>query len=129
MRHALVNALIIGAGGLLGALARYGLSSFVHGRLPGAAFPYGTLIVNMVGCFAIGLVMGLVESRQLFGPEFRAFALIGVLGAFTTYSTFGFETFALLRDGAFVRAALNVGVQVLLGLGLVWLGYAVSTTR
>ena len=92
-----------------------------------STFPWGTFVVNMVGCLAIGVVVGLMESRQLFSPEFRLFALIGVLGGFTTYSTFGYETFALLRDADYVRALLNVGIQVVLGLGLVWAGYAMAS--
>ena len=127
MKTLLLNALLVGAGGFVGAIARYGLSGFVHRQLPLSNFPYGTLAVNLLGCLVIGLVLGLVESRQMFGPEFRTFALIGILGAFTTFSTFGYETFAMLRDGEHLRALLNVGLQVLLGLALVWLGYTTSS--
>ena len=129
MKTALINALIIGSGGFLGALARYGLSGLVHRQVPFTTFPYGTLAVNLLGCLAIGVITGLVESRQLFGPEFRRFALIGILGAFTTFSTFGYETFAMLRDDEYIRAAVNVGMHVILGLVLVWLGYALTTSR
>ena len=83
----------------------------------------------MLGCLGIGAIAGLVESRQLFGPEFRTFALIGVLGAFTTFSTFGYETLAMIRDDEYLRAAANVGLHVILGLALVWLGYALTTPR
>lgn len=129
LKGALIYALVVGSGGFLGALARYGLSGLVHRQTPLATFPYGTLVVNLVGCLAIGVVAGLVESRQLFGPEFRAFALIGILGGFTTFSTFGYETFAMIRDSEYVRAGANVGIHVLLGLTLVWLGYALTTSR
>jgi CrcB protein len=125
----LTNVLIIGTGGFIGALARYGLSGLVQRQAWLSTFPYGTLVVNLLGCLAIGVIAGLVESRQLFGPEFRTFALIGVLGAFTTYSTFGYETFAMLRDTEYIRAALNVGTHVVLGLAVVWLGYALTTSR
>ena len=129
MKTALISALVVGLGGFLGALARYGLSGLVQRQVPGTAFPYGTLVVNLVGCLAIGVIVGLVETRQLFGAEFRRFALVGILGGFTTFSTFGYETFAMLREAEYLRAILNVGVQVLLGLALVWLGYNLATSR
>jgi CrcB protein len=129
LKTALINAAVVGAGGFLGALARYGLSGLVHRQLPASTFPYGTLAVNLVGCLLIGIVVGLTEARQLFGPESRTFILIGVLGAFTTFSTFGYETFAMLRDGETLRAASNVAVHVVLGLALVWLGYALTVSR
>ena len=129
MKAALIHAVAVGSGGFLGALARYGLSGLVHRQMPLTTFPYGTLAVNLLGCFAIGVIAGLAESRQLFGPELRTFALIGVLGGFTTFSTFGYETFAMIRDNEHLRAAGNVGMNVILGLALVWLGYALTTSR
>ena len=89
MKTALINALAVGLGGFFGVLARYGLSSLIHRQLPSAIFPYGTLVVNLLGCLLIGLIAGFTESRQLFGYPFRAFVLIGLLGGFTTFSTFG----------------------------------------
>jgi len=127
VKAALFNAALVGSGGFIGAVFRYGLSGFVQRSAPLAAFPYGTLAVNMAGCLLIGLAAGLVDSRQLFGPEIRLFVLIGVLGGFTTYSTFGYETFVLLREGDFLRALANVSVHVVLGLALVWAGYAITT--
>ena len=129
MKTALISALAVGSGGFLGALARYGLNLLVYRQLPFAAFPYGTLVVNLLGCFLIGFAAGIAESRQLFGTEFRAFAFIGVLGGFTTFSTFAFETFAMVRDEENLRAAANVGAHVLIGLALVWIGYALTTSR
>jgi len=129
LKATLINAAMVGSGGFIGALARYGLSGLVHRQVPFATFPYGTMAVNLMGCCAIGVIAGLAESRQLFGPEFRTFALIGLLGGFTTFSTFGYETFAMLRDAEYLRVAANVGVHVILGLALVWLGYALTTLR
>lgn len=123
MRVALINAALVGAGGFIGAICRYGLSGLVQRSAALSSFPYGTLAVNMLGCLLIGLAIGLMENRQLFGPDFRLFALIGVLGGFTTYSTFGYETFALLRDADYLRAFANVAIHVVLGVALVWLGY------
>jgi CrcB protein len=129
LKAALINAVVVGSGGFLGALARYGLSGLVHRQVALTTFPYGTLVVNLLGCLLIGVIAGLAESRQLFGPEFRTFALIGILGGFTTFSTFGYETFAMIRDDEYLRAAGNVGMHVILGLALVWLGYALTTSR
>ena len=128
MKTALINAALVGSGGFLGALARYSLSELVHRKiLPLETFPYGTLVVNLLGCFAIGVLAGLAEFRQLFGPEFRTFAFIGILGGFTTFSTFGYETFAMIRDDEDLRAAANIGLHVI--LALVLLGYVLTTWR
>lgn len=129
MKTTLMNALIVGSGGFIGALARYGLGGLVHRQVPHSTFPYGTLVVNLLGCLLIGLLAGILESRQLFGPEFRTFALIGVLGAFTTFSTFGQETFAMLRNAEYFRVAASVGMHLILGLALVWVGYALTAQR
>ena len=129
LKAALINAVMIGSGGFLGALARYGMTGFVQRQLPPTAFPYGTLAVNLLGCLLIGAIAGLAETRQLLGQEFRAFALIGLLGGFPTFSTFGYETFAMLRAEEYVRAASNVGIHVGLGVALVWLGYALTASR
>ena len=82
----------------------------------------GTLAVNVLGCFLIGLLHGMAETRSLLGPDIRIFLFIGVLGGFTTYSTFGFESLALLKDGAILKASLNIILHVLLGLIAVWIG-------
>lgn len=129
VRAAWVTTVLVGVGGFAGAVLRYGLSGLVHRQVPWTGFPLGTLAVNLLGCLAIGLLAGLADSRQLFGPEARAFALIGLVGGFTTFSTFGYETFAMLRDQEYVRAAANVTSQVVLGLSAVWAGYAMTTTR
>jgi CrcB protein len=125
----LLNALLVGTGGFVGAVLRYALGGAVHRGLPMATFPYGTLSVNLLGCLLIGALAGLADSRQVFSPELRAFAFMGVLGGFTTYSTFGFETFAMARDGEYLGAACNVGIHVVLGLGLVWLAYGLTSSR
>jgi len=113
---------IIGTGGFLGAVLRYLISSWVQYRSGSIIFPFGTLAVNMIGCLVIGLLSFLVESRSMFSPETRAFVLIGLLGAFTTFSTFGNETLALIRDNRLDLALVNAGVQVFFGVGMVWLG-------
>ena len=123
-----MHAAMVGSGGFLGALARYGISGLVQRQVPLTHFPYGTLLVNLLGCLLAGVVAGYAESRQLFGPEIRMFVLIGILGGFTTFSTLGYETFAMLRDNNLLGAASNVGAHLILGLALVWLGYATTTS-
>lgn len=129
MKEALINAALVGSGGFAGAIFRYGLSGFIHRKVSLTTFPYGTLAVNLLGCLLIGVFAGLVESRQLFGPEFRRFVLIGLLGGFTTWSTFGYETFVMLREAEYLRAAGNIGVHLVLGLALVWIGYSLITRQ
>ena len=124
-----LQAFLVGLGGFLGALCRYALAGLVHRGLPQTTFPVGTLTVNLLGCLLIGYLAGLADSRQLFTPELRLFAFIGLLGGFTTFSTFGFETFALARDAGYVQAVVNVGLHVVLGLMLVWLAYSLATSR
>ena len=124
MMQALRPILLAGLGGFIGSAGRYLIGGWAHGLMPLTTFPVGTLVVNVSGCFLIGLLGGLVETRQLLGPDLRVFLLIGVLGGFTTFSSFAYETLALTRDAEFSRALLNIGAQVVLGLGAAWLGYA-----
>ncbi len=118
-----VQLLLIALGGALGSVCRYGLSTLVQ-RLSSPFFPYGTFVVNVLGCVLFGVIMGAARQRFVLGPSERAFLLIGVLGGFTTFSTFTYETFALLQDGEFVRASMNAGGQVVCGLVALWAGYA-----
>lgn len=113
---------LIGLGGFAGALLRYGFSGLVQNLSKSITFPYGTLAVNLIGCLAIGVLSQLVESYGLFSPETRSFVLVGVLGAFTTYSTFANETVNLARDGQGALSLANMGLHLVLGLGAVWLG-------
>lgn len=118
----LLRLCIIGAGGFLGAILRYLVSGLVQDRSGFMLFPLGTMVVNLAGCFFIGLFTLLVESRSMLSVEMRSFLLVGLLGAFTTFSTFGNETLNLIREGRFDLAALNSVVQVVAGLAMVWLG-------
>ena len=117
--------LLIGFGGAIGAVGRYLLQGLVY-QFTGATFPYGTLVVNILGCFLIGLIMELSADRFLIDAQLRVFITIGVLGGFTTFSSFGYETFALLRDGELVRASFNVIGSVMAGLAAVWLGFVTA---
>ena len=117
--------LFIGVAGLLGTLGRYWLSGWADERW-GATFPIGTLIVNLVGCLLIGFLFHATEEKYLVDPVLRSAVLIGFLGGFTTFSSFGVQTFNLLRDGEIFLAGVNVLVSNVAGLLLVWIGYAVS---
>ena len=119
----MVKLLIIGLGGFIGAVCRYGVGGWVQ-RWGGGTFPYGTLIVNVTGCFLIGIILMLSEQRQLFSPHTRLFLTVGILGAFTTFSTFGYETLELLRDRNLQAVAINILANVMCGLLAVWAGVA-----
>jgi len=110
-------------GGFLGSALRFMVSGWVQRAVPFSTFPYGTMVVNVVGCLCIGFLGGLVEFRQLFDPGQRLFLIIGVLGGFTTFSTFAFETLELARDAELIRAAANIFLQVVIGCAAAMAGY------
>jgi fluoride exporter len=114
--------LLVGLGGLIGAVLRYLISGLVQGLTQSVAFPYGTLAVNVAGCFLIGIFSHLVESQAGIAAEMRLLLMVGLLGSFTTYSTFGSETINLLQDQRSLLALLNVASHVILGLSAVLLG-------
>ena len=118
----LERTLAVGVGGFLGASLRYLVGGLVH-RWLGSTFPFGTFLVNVSGCFAIGVLATLAEERML-GPTARLFWMVGVLGGYTTFSSFGYETISLLREGGHAAAWVNVLGQVTLGLAAVWAGAA-----
>jgi CrcB protein len=115
--------LIAGLGGFIGTIMRYLLNGIVYKALAYPLFPFGTLTINVLGCFFIGFFAGVTESRMSFTPEIRIFVQIGILGGFTTFSTFGYETFNLVRDGQFILGVGNILLSVFVGLTAVWLGY------
>lgn len=118
-----LQLLLVGFGGFLGSILRFAVSGYVHRVFPFQEFPAGTLAVNLLGCLAIGFLGGLVEIRQALTPEHRLFLMIGVLGGFTTFSSFAFETFALAQDSEMLKATGNVMAQCVLGFIAVWIGY------
>lgn len=116
--------LLVAVGGAVGAMARFGVAGIVQ-RLAPPPFPLGTFLINLAGCFVFGVLAGWSELRTPLSAEARALLLVGVLGGFTTFSSFGYETFLLLRDGRGLLAAVNAGGQVVLGVWLVWAGWAI----
>jgi CrcB protein len=116
------RVLLVGLGGFAGSILRHALSGLAQDAARGSLFPWGTLAVNLLGCFAIGALAQLAEARGAFGAEARLLLLTGLLGGFTTFSAFGNETWSLLRDAERGLAAANVLANVVLGLACVHLG-------
>jgi len=114
--------LLVGLGGFLGSVVRYYLSGVAQRLADSATFPYGTLLVNITGCLIIGVLSYLADMRGAFTDESRAFVFVGIMGGYTTFSSFGNETMALFRGGETGPALFNVGVHVVAGLGAVWVG-------
>lgn len=121
----MTDALWIFLAGGLGCLARYGASVWVQ-RASGSVFPYGTLAVNALGCLLIGFLFQIATTTELIPRTARVALTTGFLGGFTTYSTFGYETFKLIEDGAWAAAFANVGAELALGLAAVWAGTAAA---
>ncbi len=115
MTAAFWNTILVFVGGGLGATARYGMQGLIY-RYARSTFPYGTLAVNFTGCFLIGFLMMAFEERFLISPTVRIFLTIGILGGFTTFSSFSYETIALFRDGELFMGIMNVAASVVLCL-------------
>jgi fluoride exporter len=125
LRRMMSRLLLIGLAGFVGTLSRYWLSGVVARRY-GETFPLGTLVVNLSGCFVVGLLYYLLQERFVVNPTARTIVLIGFLGGFTTFSSLGLQTFTLLQDGEFALAILNLTVSNFVGLFLVWIGYTLA---
>lgn len=117
--------LVIAAGGAVGAVGRYAVTGLTH-RLFGAGFPYGTLAVNVIGSFLIGYLFVLFIERLALGEIWRLMAVVGMLGSFTTFSTFSLETLILFQEGEYARAAANVALSVVVCIGACALGIALA---
>jgi CrcB protein len=124
--QAMRSIVVIGLGGFIGSILRYLISGWVQKLSSNPWFTYGTVGVNLIGCLLIGLLGGWSENQEVFSPSTRLFLFLGILGSFTTFSTFGYETLSLLRDQRVGAAMGNIGLQVIVGLMAVWLGYALS---
>ena len=114
--------LIIGIGGFIGAILRYLAGGYVQQLTRSAGFPYGTLFVNICGCFIIGMLFYLSDTHSVFSSQTRSLIFIGILGSFTTFSTFGNETMNLFSNSEHLLASVNIAAHLFLCLGAVWLG-------
>jgi len=114
--------MLIAVGGAVGSVARYALQGWVQ-RAINSGFPLGTLVVNLIGCALIGFFTATFTGPKLIREEYRIGIIVGILGGFTTFSTFGWETFSLTNDRQFAFAALNVVLSCGLGMLAVWAGY------
>ncbi len=120
-----MNIIFVALGGALGSVMRYLVNGYAQSIANG--FPLGTLLVNVVGCFVIGFLSQLAEERGMFEDTTRAFMFVGILGGFTTFSSFGNETLRLFRNDQLLPALTNIGANVILGLFAVWLGHMLAT--
>jgi CrcB protein len=116
---------LIAGGGALGSMMRYAVQGWVQ-RLGSGTFPIGTLAVNLSSCLVIGLLAGMLAGPQLIREEYRIGLTVGVLGGYSTFSTFGLESFNLANDGELRLALLNMIVSCAVGFAAVWLGYRIS---
>ena len=121
----MVNIFIIGIGGFLGAISRYGVALWI-GQRWGRSFPLGTFVINVSGSFFIGLLMTLFAERFMVNPQWRLMLIVGFLGAYTTFSTFEYETGALLKDSEWLIAMLNVLLSVIVGFIALKLGEVIA---
>jgi CrcB protein len=122
----MMNILWVGIGGALGSMARYLVVVALGRSLSNPVFPFGTLAVNVIGCFVIAYIGGLAADRINLTGDARVFIFTGILGGFTTFSAFGYETFYLWKTSQIALAFLNVLANCVLGFGAVWLGHAAA---
>ena len=121
----MLKYLLIGTGGFIGSILRYWTSVNAY-KILGEKFPYGTFIVNALGCLLIGFIAEISENRFLISSEVRTFLMIGFLGGYTTFSTFGYETFTLLQDKDYTTAILNILLSVVVCITAVWIGALIA---
>jgi CrcB protein len=121
----MINYLLVIAGSAVGGAFRYWLSNAVYKFFP-ATFPYGTLAVNIIGSFILGLIIFVLDEKELINSQLKIFLTIGFCGGFTTFSTFSLETFNLLRDSEYLFAALNIIFNLTVCIAGVFLAYIIS---
>ena len=120
------NIIIVGIGGFIGSILRYLASYLINSKI-NSILPFGTLSVNIIGCFAIGTLWGYVDTLETFNQSLRLFLFVGILGGFTTFSSFGYETIIMLKQGHFFFSLINISIHLIAGLGAVMLGYKIGS--
>ncbi|MBD48596.1 MAG: fluoride efflux transporter CrcB [Dehalococcoidia bacterium] len=123
----MLTVIFIGIGGFLGSIFRYGLTKWVDELTKHQSFPSGTVAVNVLGCLVIGVAIAFFESRQILNSNLRSLIIIGILGGFTTFSTFSLQNFELMKNGESLAALANIGLSVCLGLTAVYVGYSITS--
>ena len=126
MQVSVQNILLVGLGGFVGSVLRYLASGWLPLLFKSTELPLGTMFVNIVGSLLIGFLGGFSDHIQVFSPNFRLLVFVGLLGGFTTFSTFGYETISLIRNEQFLLAFANVSIQLFVGFSAVIIGYYLS---
>lgn len=121
----MINYLLVSAGAAIGGALRYGISTYIQ-KNQSVIFPYGTLFVNIIGSFLLGIIMFYLNEKDLIGNEFRLFLTVGLCGGFTTFSTFSYETLMLIRDSELLLAFYNVILNLVLCLAGIYIAYLIS---
>lgn len=121
----MVNYVVISIGAAIGGMLRFGLASFTQKRIE-SFFPYGTLIVNVIGSFALGIIMYYLDDKEMLSPQIRLFLTVGLCGGFTTFSTFSYETLNLIKNSQFLLASANVLGNVFICLTAIYAAYIIS---
>jgi fluoride exporter len=120
------QSIIVGIGGIFGAISRFAIEHWVSEFTKASVFPFGTLTVNILGCLIIGMLFALIEDYGSISPRLRLLLITGFLGALTTFSSFGLDTFNLIQKNHLIIAIINILVQVVFGLIAVWLGFVIT---
>jgi len=126
MDSTLFKILIVGSGGFIGSVFRFLISGFIQRISSFITFPIGTLAVNLIGCFLFGFLIQLAEGHSIFSGESGMFVFVGVLGGFTTFSTFSNDSINLMRAGNNTSALISLGLHLVFGLGAIWLGRTIA---
>jgi len=126
IKHNILQLFVIGMGGFVGAILRFVVSTHIQQLNKGLFFPWGTLTVNLLGCLLMGGLIHLNESWQIFSPEIKSFILIGLLGSFTTYSTFSNDALSLIMNHRYMASMVYMSTQLIVGLLAVFLGRFIS---
>jgi fluoride exporter len=117
---------IVGIGGFIGSIMRYLVTIWSNSLFQGTSFPFGTLIANISGCLFLGLLNGWADNHQFFTAQIRLFMFVGILGSYTTFSTFSYETIKMMQNGDLFQAMMNTAVQVIIGFFAAFIGFQIA---